>query len=66
MNEVKGEIPSITNLATTTALTALENKVPNVSNLVKKTNYNAKIGEIENKITTDRDHDILLLNNLIS
>ena len=38
LNEVKGEIPSITNLATTAALTTVENKIPNVSNLVKKTN----------------------------
>ena len=37
LNEVKGEIPSITNLATTAALTTVENKIPNVSNLVKKT-----------------------------
>ena len=29
-------MPSITNLATTNALTAVENKKPNVSNLVKK------------------------------
>ena len=36
INEVKGEIPNITNLATTAALTAVENKIPNVSNLVKK------------------------------
>ena len=34
-NEVKGEIASITNLATTTVLTTVENKIPNVSNLVK-------------------------------
>ena len=34
INEIKGEIPSITNLATTTALTAVENKIPIVSNLV--------------------------------
>ena len=34
LNEGKGEIPSITNLATTTALTAVESKIPNVSNLV--------------------------------
>ena len=37
MNEVKCEIPSITILATTAALTAVENKISNVSNLVKKT-----------------------------
>ena len=34
-NEVKGKIPNIANLATTTALTDVENKIPNVS-LVKK------------------------------
>ena len=42
INEVKGKIPNITNLATTTALTAVENKISNVSNLVKKTDYNKK------------------------
>ena len=36
INEVKREILSITNLATTTALTSVENKIPNVNNLVKK------------------------------
>ena len=35
-NEVKGEIPSITNLATTAAFTTVENKILNVSELVKK------------------------------
>ena len=37
------------NLATTTALTAVENKIPNVSNLAKKADYNAKIWEMEKK-----------------
>ena len=37
---------NITNLATTTSLTAVENKVPNVCHLVKKKNdYNTKIIE---------------------
>ena len=36
IKEVKVEVPNITNLATTTALTAVENKMPDVSNLVKK------------------------------
>ena len=59
INEVKKEIPSIINLATTTttALTAVENKILNFSNLVKKIDYNTKYCEIENKITTDDDHD---------
>ena len=38
-NEVKkAKIPSINDIATTTALTTVKNKIPNVSNLVKKKN----------------------------
>ena len=36
INDVKGEILSITNLATTAALTTVENKIPNVKDLVEK------------------------------
>ena len=57
INEVKGKIPIITNLATTIAVTVAENKIPNVSNLVKKPDYDTKISKIENKITIDRNHD---------
>ena len=56
MNEVKNEIPSISGLATTSALTVVENKIPSVSNLVKNTNYNTKVKETEKKIT-DHSHD---------
>ena len=35
---------------------AVENKIPNVSNLVTKTDYNTKISEIEKKIS-DHNHD---------
>ena len=55
INEVKGKIPNITNLATS-ALTAVENKIPSISNLVKKTDYKTKINEIVKKIT-DHNHD---------
>ena len=44
-------------LTTTTTLIAVENKIPNVSNLVKETDYNTKIIEIGNKVTTNQDHD---------
>ena len=53
INEVKNKIHHIT----TTALTAAENEIPNVSNLFKKSNYSTKISQIKNKITTDHDHD---------
>ena len=56
ISEVKNKIPSITNLATTTALTAVVNEITNLSDLVK-TDYNTKISEISNEITTDLDYD---------
>ena len=37
--------------------TAFEKKIPNVSNLIEKTDYNKKMSEIENKVTTDHDND---------
>ena len=40
----------------TTALTAVENKISSISNLVEKTDYNTKINKIEKKIT-DHEHD---------
>ena len=56
INEVKAEILSTSGLATAAALTAVENKIHNVSNLVKKIGYNTKVNEIEKKIT-DNSHD---------
>ena len=56
--EIENKTASISNLATNPALTAIENKIPNVSSLVKKkhTNYNTKISEIEKKVS-DHNHD---------
>ena len=56
INEVEGKIPSVSGLATNSELTAVESKIPDVSSLVKKTNYNTKICDIEKKITA-HDHD---------
>ena len=36
INKIKGEIPSIAGLATTAALNAADNEIPEVNNLVKK------------------------------
>ena len=43
------KLPSISCLATNAALTAVKNKIPDVSSLAKKTDYNDKISEIEKK-----------------
>ena len=47
MNEVKNKITNITYLATATALTAVDNKIPTVSNVVKTTDSNTEISKIE-------------------
>ena len=49
-------MPNITGLATNSALNTVENKIPNAISLVKRTNYNAKVNEIEKKVT-DHNHD---------
>ena len=49
IDEVTGEIPSIFGLALTSALHIVENKMPNVWDLVKKTDYDTKTKDIEGK-----------------
>ena len=67
INEVKGEIPNITNLATTIALTAVKNKIPNVSNLVKKQTIKQKLVKLKIKLLLIMIMiNMLLLKNLIS
>ena len=56
ITDMEDKILSITGLATNSAVTAVENRIPIISNLVKKTDYNTKISEIENKFS-DHDHD---------
>ena len=47
---LKKKILRITNLGTTAALTTVENKIPNVSDLVKKADYDAKIWKMVKNI----------------
>ena len=53
-SKIKRKIPSISGLATKCALTAVDDKIPGISSLVKKTDYNTKISENEKKVT---DHN---------
>ena len=47
--KLENKIPDISYLTTKAALTTVENKI-HVNNLVKKTDYNTKVAEIENKL----------------
>ena len=46
----------VSNLGTKTTLTTVKNKIPSVSNLVKKTDYNTRVTEIENQLN-NHNHD---------
>ena len=51
ITEIESKIPDIGGLATKTTLTTVENKIPSISDLIKKkTDYNTKITDIENKL----------------
>ena len=54
--ELEKEVRNIRNLATKTALTAVESKKPNFSNLVKKTDCSTKITDIESELN-NHNHD---------
>ena len=56
IKKIKGKIPGITNLYGPSGLTVVENKTPNVSNLIE-TDYNITITEIENNIKTNDNKD---------
>ena len=58
INEVKGEIPNITNLTTSAALTTNKNKISNIRNLVKKLAATQKSMKLKKwKKITGHDHD---------
>ena len=56
ISEIENKILSISGLAATSALNAVENETPDISSLVKKTDYSTKISEIERK-AADHNHD---------
>ena len=51
---------NVSSLAIKTALTAVENKIPSISNLVKKRYYDTKITEIEKKLTDHNHHKYII------
>ena len=59
-------MPDITNLATTaTALTAIENKTTNISNLIKKLTIKQNVIKLKRKLLIMFIINILLRQNLI-
>ena len=66
IKNIEDKITDITNLATATDLTAVENKVPNVSSLAKKLAITQILVKLRRKLLVMIMVNILLLQNLIS
>ena len=52
LTTVENKIPDVANLATKTELTVVKNKIHDLSSLVKKADYNTKVAEIDNKVSS--------------
>ena len=57
MTAVQNKIPDINNFTRKTALTNLSNTVPDISTLITKSDYGAKIAEIESKYVSNTGFD---------
>ena len=57
LTAVENKIPDITNFATKTMLTNLSNAVPHITALIKKSDYDTKIAEIESKYVSNTAFD---------
>ena len=53
--KAKFQILKFRSLATKAASSAVENKIPSVSSLVKKIEYDTKVSQLEKKITDDNN-----------
>ena len=53
--DIEDKVPDNTNLATTAALTVVEDKIPNTGYLVKKADYDTKMSEIDKKYIASSD-----------
>ena len=56
LTELEDKIPDVCNLSTKSALSVAENKIRDVSSLVKKTKYDTKTINLEKKLT-GHNHD---------
>ena len=50
LTAIENKIPDISNFPTKTALTNLSNTVPDITTLIKKSDYDTKIEEIESNM----------------
>ena len=57
ITDIEGKTLTITGLATTATLNAVKNEIPNVSDIVRKTDYDAETPDIDGKYFTMSDNN---------
>ena len=65
ITEIERKIPSTTGLATSSALTAVENKIPDVNSLLKKQIIIEKLVKLKGRLVIIIMTSTLLLQNVI-
>ena len=60
LTPVENKIPDISGLAADLALTAVENKTPDVSSLITKTDFDAKLKAISDRVTKNKSKHLLV------
>ena len=64
LTAVENKIPDVSGVATTFALTAVKNKIPDITSLITKTDFDAKLKNISDRVTNNKSKDLLLDNEL--
>ena len=64
LTDVENKIPDVSGLATASALTAVENKIPDITSLITKTDFDAKLKNICDRVANNKSKDLLLDNEL--
>ena len=64
LTAVENKIPDVRGLAAASALTAVENKIPDITSLITKTDFDAKLKNITDRVTNNKSKDLLPDNEL--
>ena len=64
LTAAENKIPDVSGLATASALTAVENKMPDITSLITKTDFDAKLKNISDRVTNNKSKGLLLDNEL--
>ena len=59
LTDVENKILDVRGLATASALTVIENKILDITSLITKTDFDAKLKNISDRVTNNKSKDIV-------